>query len=280
MTQIENISYNNNEYGICFCSHGHTRSILIEKFFNIFIFSAVGTCVAAHWNENYIKIMCKYNNQVNMNRLYCQSLSTLSIYSLYHCVCVQLFLLFVAFLFRISMGRMSFMRLDGRTGIFFHSLCFVLMCPCHTHFCNCSSGIRVLLSLALLLLWLNFIVFGHNESGKKPEEKLFVWGWATRTQAFRLKRKLFYLHISAKEKFQPDCKTEDDLEKLNFITCQLQNYAYNLTMWTAYSFSYNFLFLSRFRLLMFAQWQFWVFLLAILLFVFFCSAYINWRWSC
>lgn len=144
--KIENITHNSEniqqgmEY-VFLLMHGHTRSILIEIFFNIFIFSAVGTCVAAHWNENYIKIMCKYNNQVNMKHLFCQArcrvLASSSppltplhfLYSFYHCLSPKHL---VAFLFRFSSGWNVF-----RWGVVFFP-----QCSDDATLCNCSSSIR------------------------------------------------------------------------------------------------------------------------------------------
>lgn len=187
--------------------------------------------------------MCKYNNQVNMNRLFCQALSTLSIYSLYHCAT---FLCSSRGIFRFSFrwGEcLSGERMNGQTvgwlfGVF--SVLFYFSYAHTIHICNCSSGIRVLLSLALLLLWLNFIVFGHRKnrlSDVKPVLLLLL-------QALRLKRKLFFFFKFAYQcqgEIPPDCKTgiEKREKKLNFITCQLQKYAYNLTFWTVHPYSYN-----------------------------------------
>lgn len=96
--------------------------------------------------------------------------------------------------------------------------------------CNCSSGIRVLLSLTLLLLWLNFIVF---KQGKNTRNRLSDVN--TNSQSNWSANYLFAYHCQEEmlPDFRPlwDCmRWKKDERKLNFITCQHQKYACNLTM--------------------------------------------------
>lgn len=201
--------------------HGHTRSILIEKFFNIFIFSAVGTCVAAHWNENYIKIMCKYNNQVNMKRLFWQALSSLCIHSLYHFVQRFFPLLCALCLLAFSFSGEHFLR--GRQSLwrFFASSVFQTMM---LHF---AIAHRVLGFYYLLHCYYYGLIslYFSTKSFVATFYHITIEQWHPDWNANYL-----FVHISAKAKFHHEWNPL--VARRNFITCQLQKYAYNFTTWS------------------------------------------------
>lgn len=142
-----------------------------RKIFQTFSFcAAVGTCVCVHWNENYIKIMCKYNNQVNMKRLFWQpgAVDSFHLFALSFCfffltLCHLQVNDYIYFCFAFQLTQLKKKVVNGERGCTEKSFGFSTSNVVgNKNFCNCSSGIRVLLSLTLWLYGLISLCFSRN----------------------------------------------------------------------------------------------------------------------